>query len=896
MEPHDWSSVQTVSSESPFFPLNRDDPSVLEAKKQKHFEEMVSEALNDLGPPLEAQNPVDRCSLVVKKIDQVLGLSYLRENEEKRAFVYQKMLPLYCEALERCIKDISEAADQMVGRRYVRCLLDLLKYTHLLKKDYPKLYKDTVDCAANLLDSELEYLEARVYYQDRRGADWSVPALRRILLDRNPSCCVKLLKSRDVSCFQGRLSYVQAAIKKDLPIDQPEWWEAVDRTLQSASVEKAEKTIFSMKEPHPFYKRYLSDVLMGQVLEVERGFESMEQRPLAQNVALLEALNRFTLAFPKSSQCFSSLNSCLIKFIGHVARTVLTDCQLKETADQYLTAERMEIFKQLAENHWLTPENQALLANVSGSVSAPESGTALTDLEVKTSLREFSRLIATRSTANKGFLLIKELEARKAEIARLPTSDQLFRELEGAHKVIYAAHFKNLFQVHTQVFKSSEHSRNMYWERCKELRRMKLECIQCHPFTFVLDERHRTKWEQLVCKSFGVEMTYLSTAYMIDQEYEDKLVVLKTLAPTLPCSNTRIKVKAGLIHILEIAMGKPGGLRMSPEKIDDFCDWFEQELTPAHSATDAEKEKDERLRKLVGDWRQLTPTRRRQVRSDKSMKHWSGFLLFQSMGLDKPAVKQQPKAQKSSPPLPDLIASHQSVEQASRVSQLSESVVDRPLTCEEPVVSQSSKPSNNEADNEAALKPGLSAKPIASSSSPSSVMNDPAIVHAVKHKAQAAENIPARRGAQVPAQVPAPVMVPVYPLPIYCPIFPVSIARVDLLQSGLTGIREAIAQWSDNPPDCAQRKVIPAETEAALQKGLIQVAQFLQGVASPMTYPGAIPQIMQKLTSPHEADNIAGLFNHLIAYHSSYANMAVATDLVALRDYLLNIRGRLGLP
>ena len=241
------------------------------------------------------------------------------------------------------------------------------------------------------------------------------------------------------------------------------------------------------------------------------------------------------------------------------------------------------------------------------------------------------------------------------------------------------------------------------------------------------------------------------------------------------------------------------------------------------------------------------------------------------------------------------LASHQSVEQASRVSQLSESVVDRPLTCEEPVVSQSSKPSNNEADNEAdneaALKPGLSAKPIASSS-PSSVMNDPAIVHAVKHKAQAAENIPARRGAQVSA----PVMVPVYPVPIDCSIFPVSIARVDLLQSGLTGIREAIAQWSDNPPGCAQRKVISAETEAALQKGLTQVAQFLQGVASPMTYPDVIRQIMQKLTSPHEADNIAGLFNHLIAYHSSYANVTVATDLVALRDYLLNIRGRLGLP
>ncbi len=652
LNPSGWSSVQTT----PVTQSSEDNPRTEKVKEQEHLERKVTEALEELQTTQTHSDPVDHCRQVVSKMDQVLALSYIKNDARKRRYVQQEMLPLYYEVLKACSKPMDEASKAMDGRRYLSVLLELIKYAHLLKKDHGEFYAELVNRVGSLLDSELEYLEARVYYRDRRGADWSVPHLRRILLDRNPSCCIPLLASEDVKEFQGRLRYVQGAVRAQPPKEKPDWWCNDDDTLEKVSCEEAERLIYSGKDLHPFYKRYLSDVLMDQVLAVENDFGEPARRPLEQNVAFLEALNYFIETFPESSHHYSGLHSCLKKLTGYVVRTVLIACQSKENADRFLTGQRMALFEKLAEKHWLSSENSALLERVFVSPdNTPES--SLTDLEVNTSLKDISWLMKSDQTLEKGFQLIKALTARKSEIARLPAGRHLIQELESAYKVIYAVRFKKMFEAYTQAFRSVRSKQNEYWEVCHKLRNKRKECIRCHPYTFILDDEHREKWGQLVCKAFGVDMTYLESAKVIDQEYEDKLVVLKNLAPDLRCSNTRIKTKCGLVNILTVALNNPHSMQISPEKVDEFCVWLEGLMGDSHSKT--ERDVDEELKESIQQWRRLAPRQRQAFGSHQQAKQWPNFALFQK------TVSAEPGPEKDLPsvvdtgrkaePLPDLL-------------------------------------------------------------------------------------------------------------------------------------------------------------------------------------------------------------------------------------------------
>ncbi|WP_062267674.1 hypothetical protein [Endozoicomonas arenosclerae] len=901
--PFNRPSIQTTS----VAPSIDDSPRTGKVKEQEHLERKVSEALEELEGLQGHPDPVDRCRQVVSRMDQVLALSYIKRDVAKQQYVYQEMLPLYLDALKACLKPMAKASHAMDGRRYLSVLLELIQYAHLLKRDHAEVYAELVNCVGHLLDAELEYLEARVYYKDRRGADWSVPHLRRILLDRNPSCCMSLLNEEDATEFQSRLRYVQGAVRKQPPKEKPDWWCDDDNTLETVSCEEAERLIYSGKDPHPFYKRYLSDVLMDQVLEVEKEFGEPASRPLEQNVAFLEALNYFIETFPESSCHHSGLHSCLKKLTGYVVRTVLIACQSRENADRFLTGKRMELIRNLAENHWLSSENRALLESVLSSGSGSES--ALTDLEVKSSLKEISRFMKSDQTLEDGFRLIKELTARKAEIARLPAGKHLIQELESAYNVIYAVRFKKMFQDYTKAFRSVKNKKNEYWEVCHSLRNKRKECMRSHPYTFILDDEHREKWGQLVCKSFGVDMTYLASAKVIDQEYEDKLVVLKALAPDLRCSNTRIKVKSGLVNILTIALKNPGSMQISPAKVDEFCLWLEGLMGESHSKT--EHDVDVELKESIQTWRSLSPGKRLALGSRQGAKHWPDFALFQSKvsteseseATPSPVALPETKAEPLPDLLQDLVPSQLQAQPVQSPSPSLERQRDRKERFNkrelslEPVISQTSPASVSAASSD---KGGLfrsSPPDLCSGEVRISTLevDDPGIIEVAREPVQP-RSLPPQQAHPVPVMVaPMPVMVPVYPV-AYCVVFPVVWARNDLLQKGIEQIYTATAQWSMNTGSYAQKRILPKATKDAVERGLKLLTQYLQGVNSPMIPPEYIEQTLRQFLSRDERGEVARLFNSLIYYHSGYANLALVTNLVATRDALFHIRGLLGLP
>ena len=871
-------------------------------KDNQYIDKRLSTAFNKIDRDTHIQQyPRKFFELIRKNYDEIMKLGCVHHNNSIQKKVHSRFQSYFEKAFTMQLKLVKAGVNVCNGRSYIDDLGAILKHSDLFAKyndnrlfGKAALHQRTTDLIKSFIETELNYLKKRVHYRDKRGTDWSINTLERLIKNKYFH---KFMSDDDIRILNLELTELREALCQKTP-GVPKWWIKHDYILDT-NFEEAASMIASTKSPRPFYTRFVGDILGFCIQESIEKCGAEKGGSIINQTLFLEAMYELSQKFSDSLKQIVTVKKRMTLLLSSITKRILIDCQDTYQHSELMNHSRKIMINRLAEEGLLDDDCIAIWRNYQGVTIEKHSESSLSFYSVSNDIDYFFK---HRNDDEKGaYARILILLNKEDEIRHLNNGKNLVHRLNDVKHCIYDEKFKPALEHMKSVYQTHKSEKGEYMRTCREMEKYRQTCVDNHLLTVALEERAATLWQMLICRSFGVDVTHAASHKSVNLYHEQKLTILRALAPELPLTTTRTKVKAELCNMLNIALNDAANFNILPSSMDSFCEWYEK-MPPGMNRSELEVNR--KLNALVKAWKELPGAKRNAFKVKLSDRGYSP--LYDSY--KKSALAPKPSVSKAT-------ISPKGHKKAAQTT------APMPAAPPESEITQSEKSVWPDFHS----PPSGKTIPLPSTSSTSITVDDPSILQAAEQTASS--KIPLNNRQPLPQDSAS-----LKPYIVFFNTVPLMTASTtQLIRQGLALIQEALDPWlyrqaAESPSqdvkntinwalenfkpwlcsycvtaqnslaDFAPTSLQPSKTvEKCPESAVLPVKYEQLRYCHPEELQLQMNAALSLVTTSIECGEINKLFDRLISNQIRNAEPVAAAQLVGMRECLFLIRKTLGL-
>ncbi|MRI34576.1 hypothetical protein EOPP23_16445 [Endozoicomonas sp. OPT23] len=526
------------------------------------------------------EEPFSACILIGNQYKTLLTKCQVPSDDSEylRSIFREK----FVECLSPLITFIEEEIHCQRGRLYLHPLIQVFSHSSILMKktgwSHP-IFKKASAKLHEFVQKELEYIQFRQKFNDRRHLDEAIRGLEKLLAPDGICLNRHYFTKEKYDEYRAELEICRAPPRSRRL--QPG---RIQSTFSSyiANGKLLEAGKFVVKNDGTFLEaRMVRDILRHDLEEITEMIKGDLSH--AEKLILLQALSKYAKEFYPVIQHIP----CIIKSLRLLCSSLVEQTYVTiiegQKLQHKLESNAVRMISWLEKNNLLTNTCRQLMTAAEATPGQLKVSTETLELsyeEINSRINEvflcFPKDQTLRETS-KGLKLIAPLLQNKAAILTYSWGQRFKQRLENMETIAFTECFLPILKERDRAANAGANYEGQIVRMEKYLSR----CIESQEFISALKPKQLKNWQLTACKIWAQGLTRLKEKTILVEDDIDFILELQKQAPELPCGFTRTRFLQAVDNLSRMASESKEVRPKLAEKLKTIMDWC-NELTSIH--------------------------------------------------------------------------------------------------------------------------------------------------------------------------------------------------------------------------------------------------------------------------------------------------------------------------